>query len=342
MLAACGGGGLGATVKRGAFTSAEYGVSVSPRVTRNPYPPRGGGRYMVGQPYKVRGKTYVPADQPDYVATGIASWYGSDFHGRRTANGEIFSANAISGAHPTLPLPSYVRVTNLSNGRSMLVRLNDRGPYVNGRIIDLSYKAAATLDLIGHGTGEVQVQYVGPAPLEGDDTRMLMASLNQESRYERQLGRSAPSFPTNNQSDIRVADSGPYSAADAVGDLISNVAGLFSYAEGQPVDTGMDIDSAFAAVNAMATRSPELDGWVEAVDEDSRDIRLELGTFTDVEELDRVVVAFAAIAAVDEAVVATPDGPATRLTLSKLKPGVARADVLSLAGELGLTGLVLY
>ena len=284
----------------------------------------------------------MPADQPDYVETGIASWYCSDFHGRRTANGEIFSANAISGAHPTLPLPSYVRVTNLSNGRSMLVRLNDRGPYVNGRIIDLSYKAAATLDLIGHGTGEVQVQYVGPAPLNGDDTRMLMASLNTETRFEKQMNRSDDTgFPTG-QSDIQVADTGPYSAADAVGDLIGNIAGLFSYAEGQPVDTGMDIDSAFAAVNAMATRSPQLDGWVEAVDEDSRNIRLGLGTFADVEELDRVVVAFAALAAVDEAEVQTPDGPATRLTLSKLKPGVARADVLSLAGELGLTGLVLY
>ena len=162
---------------------------------------------MVGKPYTVRGKTYVPADQPDYVATGIASWYGSDFHGRRTANGEIFSANAISGAHPTLPLPSYVRVTNLSNGRSMLVRLNDRGPYVSGRVIDLSYKAAATLGLIGQGTGEVQVQYVGPAPLNGDDTRMLMASLNQETRLEKQMDRSFDTgFPTG-ESDIRVADS---------------------------------------------------------------------------------------------------------------------------------------
>jgi rare lipoprotein A len=124
--------------------------------------------------------------------------------------------------------------------------------------------------------------------------------------------------------------------------MVHGIVGLFSYAEGQPVDTGMDLDSAFAAVNAMATRSPELDGWVDAVDEESRDIRLELGDFTDPAELDRVVVAFAAIAAVDEAEVALPEGPATRLTLSKLKPGVARADVLSLARELGLTGLVLY
>lgn len=340
ILAACGGGNVGPTVKRGAFTSAEYGVASSPRVTRNPHPPRGGGRYMVGKPYSVRGQTYTPADQPDYVATGIASWYGADFHGRRTANGEIFSANAISGAHPTLPLPSYVRVTNLSNGSSMLVRLNDRGPYVSGRIIDLSYKAAATLGIIGHGTGEVQVEYVGPAPLNGDDTRMLMASLNSETRLEKQMNRSnGVTFPTGN-SDIRVADSGPYSAADAVGDMIEGITGLFSYADRQPVET--DIDSAFVAVNAMATRSPDLKDWVAAVDEESRDIRLELGTFTDVAELDRVVVAFAAIGAVDEAEIQSPDGLATRLTLSKLKPGVARADVLILARELGLNGLVLY
>ena len=107
MIAACGGGGLGATVKRSAFSTKEYGVTSSPRVTSNPNPPKGGGRYQVGKPYTVRGKVYVPQEDPDYAASGDASWYGADFHGRRTANGEIFSANAITGAHPTLPLPSY-------------------------------------------------------------------------------------------------------------------------------------------------------------------------------------------------------------------------------------------
>ncbi|MCQ4052111.1 septal ring lytic transglycosylase RlpA family protein, partial [Klebsiella pneumoniae] len=91
------------------------------------------------------GRTYVPQEDPSYVATGGASWYGADFHGRRTANGEIFSANAITGAHPTLPLPSYVRVTNQANGRSIIVRVNDRGPYMPGRIMDLSYRAASML-----------------------------------------------------------------------------------------------------------------------------------------------------------------------------------------------------
>lgn len=334
-LAACG-GGTGATVKRGAFTTAEYGVSVSPRVTRNPHPPHGGGRYVLGKPYTVHGKRYVPADQPDYVEIGIASWYGSDFHGRRTSNGEIFSANAYTAAHPTLPLPSYVRVTNLSNGRSMVVRLNDRGPYMSGRIIDLSFKAADTLGLIGHGTGEVKVEYVGPAPLNGDDTRMLAASLNHETRMEKERGRTLTAPVAASAPDVRVAESDPYSMADAVGDIID----LFGYAEAQQADA--NIDSAFAAVTAMATRSPQLDPWVETTDEDARAVRLELGSFTDPDDVDRVAMAFAMLAAVDEEAVTVSGKPATRLTLSHLKPGVARADVLSLARQLGLNGLVLY
>src|SRR6218665_2604600 len=191
MLAACG-GGTGAKIKRAAFTSKEYGVAVSPRVTNNPNPPKGGGRYMVGKPYTVRGQVYVPEANPEsYRAVGTASWYGSDFHGRRTANGEIFSANAITGAHPTLPLPSYVRVTNTDNGRSVVVRVNDRGPYIHGRIMDLSYKAADILGYVNKGTGNISVAYVGPAPLKGDDTRMLMASVNKLTRMEQGQTRLA-------------------------------------------------------------------------------------------------------------------------------------------------------
>ena len=150
MIAACG-GDLGAVVKRSAFSSKEYGVTASPRVTSNPNPPKGGGRYQVGKPYTVRGRVYVPQEDPNYTAAGEASWYGSDFHGRRTANGEIFSANAITGAHPTLPLPSYVRVTNQENGRSVVVRVNDRGPYMPGRIMDLSHRAAEMLGYVNNG-----------------------------------------------------------------------------------------------------------------------------------------------------------------------------------------------
>jgi rare lipoprotein A (peptidoglycan hydrolase) len=103
----------------------------------------GGGRYHVGRPYEVAGKLYKPAQDTAYNEVGMASWYGSQFHGRLTANGEIFDRTSISAAHPTMPLPSYVRVTNLSNNRSIVVRVNDRGPFRHNRLIDVSGSAAA-------------------------------------------------------------------------------------------------------------------------------------------------------------------------------------------------------
>jgi len=158
-----------------------YGVAPSPRVVDDGEPvPKGGGVYRVGAPYMVAGKLYVPADNQHYRATGLASWYGEDFHGRLTANGEIFDLNGITAAHPTLPLPSYVRVTNLSNGRSLIVRVNDRGPYRGNRIIDLSMRAARLLGFRNSGTAWVQVEYVGRAPIEGSDDRILAATLRQD------------------------------------------------------------------------------------------------------------------------------------------------------------------
>ena len=112
----------------------KYGVSSSPRVVQPGEPvPKGGGTYRVGKPYTVAGRTYVPEENASYSEEGMASWYGEDFHGRLTANGEVFDMESISAAHPTLPIPSYVRVTNLANKRSLIVRVNDRGPYHQGR-----------------------------------------------------------------------------------------------------------------------------------------------------------------------------------------------------------------
>ncbi|MEM8797278.1 MAG: septal ring lytic transglycosylase RlpA family protein [Pseudomonadota bacterium] len=160
------------------FTSKEYGVAVSQRVIDSVYAeiPRGGGRAQVGKPYKIRGKWYKPRHQPNYDKTGIASWYGPNFHGRKTANGEIYDQTALSAAHPTLPLPSYVRVTNLKNKRSVIVRVNDRGPFVKGRIIDLSYRTAELLDTAAGGLAKVRVQYVGKARLDAQDEDYLLAS----------------------------------------------------------------------------------------------------------------------------------------------------------------------
>jgi len=156
----------------------KWGVAASPRVVEDGQPvPKGGGRYRVGKPYTVAGRTYVPEEDVNYKAEGLASWYGSDFHGRYTANGEIFDKESISAAHPTMPLPSYARVTNLRNNKSIIVRVNDRGPYVGNRVIDLSARVARLLEFHGHGVTKVKVEYVGRAPLAGSDDRKLVATL---------------------------------------------------------------------------------------------------------------------------------------------------------------------
>jgi rare lipoprotein A len=156
----------------------KLGVSASARVVEPGQPvPKGGGVYRVGKPYTIAGRTYVPEENVNYRAEGMASWYGDDFHGRYTANGEIFDMNSITAAHPTLPLPSYVRVTNLRNKRSLIVRVNDRGPYAHNRLIDLSSRSAKLLGFSGHGLAPVRVEYVGRAPLAGSDDLKLMATL---------------------------------------------------------------------------------------------------------------------------------------------------------------------
>ncbi|MGN6150119.1 MAG: septal ring lytic transglycosylase RlpA family protein [Rhizomicrobium sp.] len=123
--------------------------------------------YKVGNPYQIDGTWYYPHEQPDYDETGIASWYGPTFYGHHTANGEMYDGTELTAAHRTLPMPVNVRVTNLDNGRSIVVRVNDRGPYAKGRIIDLSEAAARELDVIRSGTARVRVTYVGRADTAG-------------------------------------------------------------------------------------------------------------------------------------------------------------------------------
>jgi rare lipoprotein A len=161
-LSACGGGG-------GTFDS-NLGVSPSPRVAGGRSIAKGGGGYKVGRPYRVGGRWYHPRENPNYDRTGTASWYGTAFHGRRTSNGEIYNMHAMTAGHPTLPMPSYAWVTNLQNGRTVLVRVNDRGPYAKDRLIDLSYQTAHTLGFSQRGLARVRVRYAGRAPLNGDDS----------------------------------------------------------------------------------------------------------------------------------------------------------------------------
>ncbi|WP_272886889.1 septal ring lytic transglycosylase RlpA family protein, partial [Phenylobacterium aquaticum] len=162
------------------------GVSLAACATPHPHlasrfppanqPTGAGGRYKVGDPYQVAGVWYVPKEQPNYDQTGIASWYGDEFNMKPTANGEIFDMTALSAAHTTLPLPCIVEVTNLDNGRKLQVRVNDRGPFVGGRLIDLSHAAARELGYDRAGLAHVRVRYVGPAQLGGPDTGLRYAS----------------------------------------------------------------------------------------------------------------------------------------------------------------------
>ncbi len=130
--------------------------------------PTGLAAPYAGPPYQVAGKWYVPAYEPNYDEVGIASWYGPTFHGKGSASGEVFDEMAMTAAHPTLPIPSLVRVTNLENGKSVIVRLNDRGPFIDDRLIDLSRAAGKALNMHDKGTAKVRVQYVGPAPAEAN------------------------------------------------------------------------------------------------------------------------------------------------------------------------------
>jgi rare lipoprotein A len=130
------------------------------------------GDYKVGKPYQINGETYVPQVDPSYDVVGMASWYGADFHGKATANGDIYDMNALTAAHKTLPMPSSVRVTNLENGRSMVLTVNDRGPFAKDRVIDVSARAAHLLGFQVAGTAKVRVQALsGPDQAQEDPMR---------------------------------------------------------------------------------------------------------------------------------------------------------------------------
>lgn len=124
-----------------------------------------GGIYKIGTPYEIEGEWYYPQEDTTYDNTGMASWYGPKFDGRRTANGEIFDMDLLTAAHPTLPMPVRAKVTNLETGKSVIVRINDRGPFAKNREIDMSRRAAEVLGFREEGTARVRVQYLGRAPL---------------------------------------------------------------------------------------------------------------------------------------------------------------------------------
>lgn len=164
----------------------QLGVHTLKTITNMDEPVSGGGTYKVGTPYEIKGVWYYPKEQPKYDETGIASWYGKQFHGKRTANGEVYNMNALTAAHKTLPMPIKVRVTNLENGRSLLLTVNDRGPFVAGRIIDVSRRGAQLLGFLKQGTAKVRVQFVaGPG-------ESFISAKPETPEDERRLASAAP------------------------------------------------------------------------------------------------------------------------------------------------------
>src|SRR5262245_55869855 len=239
MLAAC-----GAASKLTNRLDPKYGVSASPRVVESGEPvPKGGGTYRVGRPYTVAGRLYVPEEDRNYSAIGLASWYGDDFHGRQTANGEVFDMTSISAAHPTLPMPSYARVTNLTNGKSLIVRVNDRGPYHANRVMDVSYRAAKLLEFERSGTARVRVDYGGRAPLDGSDDRQPMATFR--------TGEPAPS-----PSAVMVASARPF-VPELASSMRGTIRGDIPLPEARPYTLGQtsaDVASIGATSSMSASR----------------------------------------------------------------------------------------
>ncbi len=156
---------LGACLAFAGCAQTQLASHAIKRSQPEPAPAPSGGTYKVGTPYVINGVRYEPKEDPAYNSTGIASWYGHPFHGQRTANGDVYDMNAMTAAHKTLPMPSFVRVTNLENGRSVILTVNDRGPFVQGRIIDVSHRAAQLLGFAEKGTALTRVEVVG-APTE--------------------------------------------------------------------------------------------------------------------------------------------------------------------------------
>lgn len=206
---------------------------------------RSQGKYKVGNPYLIDGQEYYPQEMFEYSETGIASWYGPGFHGKQTANGEIYDQNELTAAHRTLQMPSLVRVTNLENGRSLVVRVNDRGPYARGRIIDLSSKAADLLGTKAKGTAKVRVDILGPESRQiaeharqGIDTRGYEIALNN---------------PANTTGKVLLANSVPQGTVETLPPV--QVASVESVA----LDDGSQIP-VVTAQRAPATYAPPVQG----------------------------------------------------------------------------------
>lgn len=252
----------------------------------------GHGVYKVGKPYEVNGVWYYPHVDYNYDETGIASWYGPDFHEKRTANGEVYDMNALTAAHKTLPLPSIVRVINLRNGRAVNLRVNDRGPFVNGRIIDVSRRAAQLLGFAAQGTAPVRVEVLA------DESRRVAALAQGGAQYAAAVptqpvtvssldGAPSPSLPPKSLASHRVmlhpvADMVPSPEPVVTHVAIKPVSGMY-------VQAGAFVQRAYAIRLQRRLSSIAPARVVEAVVGEQRFYRVRLGPVSTVEEGDRLL-----------------------------------------------------
>jgi rare lipoprotein A len=255
--------------------------------------------YKVGIPYQIKGKWYHPKEDFEYSEAGIASWYGAYFHGRRTANGEIYDMNALTAAHKTLPMPSIVRVTNLENGRSLKLRVNDRGPFVDGRIIDVSRRASQLLGFHQQGTARVKVDILGDESrvlAYGGPERSLKATTASVSPARRNQSTVQTMAPTARGTAVRQAyrqasfvpdrsSGAPMAAGGVKSDRIiqptKNIyvqAGAFTYA-----DRAEHVRAQLRDVGPV---------MISAVQRDGRELyRVRVGPLTSENEADRLLAA---------------------------------------------------
>lgn len=224
------------------------------RVTPNPH-------YKVGKPYKINGRWYRPAHDPDYDEIGVASWYGPQFHGRKTANGEIFDMNLLSAAHTTLPMPSMAEVENLENGRRVTVRVNDRGPFAGDRMIDLSREAARRLGFEKQGLARVRVRYLGPAPLraqapsnQADATRYAAYAAQKHPQRRTQATHMATAMPVAAQPAATVFETAPPPQIIKANLEVETPAARV--VEPQPVVAPAPVPVAVASAGALVDNSP--------------------------------------------------------------------------------------
>jgi rare lipoprotein A len=247
------------------------------------------GIYKVGQPYQIDGTWYYPAEDLNYDETGIASWYGEAFHAKDTANGEVFDLNSLTAAHKTLPMPSIVQVTNLENGRSIQLRVNDRGPFVRGRIIDVSRRAAQLLGFETQGTTKVRVQVLAPESIQ-------VAAIARQNGAE--PGRAAPGGekPMAAPRDAVVAQALPSPGAGAAPPPPPSLAYPRPRpgAAPAPVPTTPSGPSATAQY-ASATPLPPLSDKVSVVPIAPTQIWIQAGAFATPENLSRAQARLAAI-----------------------------------------------